>query len=72
MAKKDNGLFMSSILEHKNYRAGVRLDVENVATNAKTMTGKPASKLSNDEIKKANREYDDMHYREGKAKVHKK
>ena len=47
-----------------NYREGVKRDVESVATRAKTMTGKSASKLTNKQIAKANREHDAMDSRE--------
>ena len=50
----------------KQYREGIKQDVEGVATRAKVMTGKKASKLSNEKVEKANREYDNMDYREGK------
>ena len=51
----------------RQYREGVNMDVENVATRAKIMTGKDPKKMSNAQIQKANREYDYQDIREQKG-----
>jgi len=50
--------------DDRNYRTGVAYDVESVATNAKSMTGKDASHLTNRQVRQANNEMDNVDRRE--------
>jgi hypothetical protein len=48
----------------RSYREGIGMNVEATATSAEIMTGKKPKDLTNAQVRQANKEMDDMDYRE--------